>query len=128
MGYAPIEDIGRCQPVAKLFIIAENEELFDNKDHTILAYADLSRCGKPVARRRNRGREVAAVPRTGCHRRQHERQSAGPVVGHGERGVENRPARTELVVAAFCLAVSAAESGPLHDRTAVLPASAQTRH
>jgi dienelactone hydrolase len=36
--YAPIEDIGRCKNCAKLFIIAENEELFDNKDHAILAY------------------------------------------------------------------------------------------
>ena len=38
MGYAPIEDIGRCERVAKLFIIAGNEELFDNRDHAILAY------------------------------------------------------------------------------------------
>ena len=38
MQYAPIEDIGRCEHVAKLFIIAENEELFDNKDHAILAH------------------------------------------------------------------------------------------
>ena len=29
--YAPIEDIGRCKDCAKLFIIAEKEELFDNK-------------------------------------------------------------------------------------------------
>jgi uncharacterized protein len=39
VGYAPIEDIGRCEKCAKLFIIAENEELFDNKDHAILAHA-----------------------------------------------------------------------------------------
>ena len=38
MRYAPIEDIGRCEKVAKLFIIAENEELFDNKQHAILAH------------------------------------------------------------------------------------------
>jgi hypothetical protein len=38
MQYAPIEDIGRCKDCAKLFIIAENEELFDNKDHAILAH------------------------------------------------------------------------------------------
>jgi uncharacterized protein len=38
MQYAPIEDIGRCKDCAKLFIIAANEELFDNKDHAILAY------------------------------------------------------------------------------------------
>lgn len=38
MQYAPIEDIGRCKNVAKLFIIAGNEELFDNRDHAILAF------------------------------------------------------------------------------------------
>lgn len=38
MGYAPLEDIDRCADCAKLFIIAENEELFDNKDHAILAH------------------------------------------------------------------------------------------
>ena len=38
MRYAPIEDIGRCEDCAKLFIIAENEELFDNRDHAILAH------------------------------------------------------------------------------------------
>lgn len=38
IGYAPIEDIGRCGKCAKLFLIAENEELFDNKDHAILAH------------------------------------------------------------------------------------------
>jgi dienelactone hydrolase len=37
-GYAPIEDIGRCKDCAKLFIIAENEELFDNKDNAIKAH------------------------------------------------------------------------------------------
>jgi dienelactone hydrolase len=36
--YAPIEDIGRCKDCAKLFLIAENEELFDNKSHAILAH------------------------------------------------------------------------------------------
>ena len=38
VGFAPIEDIGRCQHCAKLFIIAENEELFDNNDNAILAH------------------------------------------------------------------------------------------
>jgi dienelactone hydrolase len=38
VGYAPIEDIGRCEQCAKLFIIAEKEELFDNKEHAILAH------------------------------------------------------------------------------------------
>ncbi len=38
MTYAPIEDIDRCNNCAKLFVIAGNEELFNNKDHAILAY------------------------------------------------------------------------------------------
>jgi uncharacterized protein len=38
VGYAPIEDIGRCKDCAMLFIIAEKEELFDNKDHAIKAF------------------------------------------------------------------------------------------
>lgn len=38
MQYAPIEDIGRCDECAKLFIIAEDEELFDNKNHAVAAF------------------------------------------------------------------------------------------
>jgi dienelactone hydrolase len=38
MRYAPLEDIERCDHCAKLFVIAENEELFDNKEHAILAH------------------------------------------------------------------------------------------
>jgi hypothetical protein len=38
MQYAPIEDIGRVEKCAKLFIIAEKEELLDNKDNAILAF------------------------------------------------------------------------------------------
>lgn len=38
MQYAPIEDIHRCKNVAKLFIIAGNEELFDNRQNAILVY------------------------------------------------------------------------------------------
>ena len=38
MQYAPIEDIDRCNDCAKLFIVAENEELFDNRDHAIAAH------------------------------------------------------------------------------------------
>jgi dienelactone hydrolase len=38
VGWAPLEDIGRCKDCAKLFVIAENEELFDNKEHAILAH------------------------------------------------------------------------------------------
>ena len=38
MRYSPIEDIDRVERCAKLFIIAENEELFDNANHAILAH------------------------------------------------------------------------------------------
>ena len=38
MQFAPIEDTGRCKNCAKLFIIVGNEELFDNRDHAILAH------------------------------------------------------------------------------------------
>ena len=48
MRYAPIEDIGRCGKVAKLFIIAENEELFDNKDHAIAAHKRATGVSKLV--------------------------------------------------------------------------------
>jgi dienelactone hydrolase len=36
--YAPIEDVGRARNCAMLFIAAEREELFDNKQHPQLAY------------------------------------------------------------------------------------------
>ena len=38
MRYAPVEDAGRAPKCAMMFVIAENEELFDNKDHGILAH------------------------------------------------------------------------------------------
>ena len=37
--YAPVEDAARLQSCAALFILAENEELFDNKEHGILAHS-----------------------------------------------------------------------------------------
>lgn len=36
--YAPIEDIARISGCAMLFIAAEDEELFDNRQHPQLAY------------------------------------------------------------------------------------------
>jgi uncharacterized protein len=36
--YAPIDDVARARNCAMLFIAAENEELFDNKQHPQLAY------------------------------------------------------------------------------------------
>jgi hypothetical protein len=35
--YAPVEDAGKLKNCAALFIVAEKEELFDNKDHAKLA-------------------------------------------------------------------------------------------
>ena len=36
--YAPVEDVARASTCAMMFILAANEELFDNKDHGILAH------------------------------------------------------------------------------------------
>jgi uncharacterized protein len=38
MQYAPVEDVARAKQCATLFVLAENEELFDNKAHGNLAY------------------------------------------------------------------------------------------
>jgi uncharacterized protein len=38
MQYAPVEDAARASHCATLFVVAEKEELFDNKEHGILAY------------------------------------------------------------------------------------------
>jgi uncharacterized protein len=42
--YAPIEDVGRTKGCAMLFIAAEREELFDNRQHPQLAF---ERAGEP---------------------------------------------------------------------------------
>lgn len=39
MRYAPVEDVVEAPQCAMLFVIAENEELFDNEDHAIKAHA-----------------------------------------------------------------------------------------
>jgi hypothetical protein len=39
MQYAPVEDVERASQCAMLFVIAEEEELFDNRDHGIKAHA-----------------------------------------------------------------------------------------
>jgi uncharacterized protein len=38
MQYAPVEDVARAKQCAMLFVLAEREELFDNKDHGLKAY------------------------------------------------------------------------------------------
>jgi uncharacterized protein len=36
--YAPVEDVGKAAGCAMQFVIAENEELFDNRDHAVKTY------------------------------------------------------------------------------------------
>ena len=36
--YDPVEDVNKAPQCAMQFVIAENEELFDNRDHAIKAY------------------------------------------------------------------------------------------
>jgi fermentation-respiration switch protein FrsA (DUF1100 family) len=38
MNYAPVEDVEKAPACAMLFILAEKEELFDNRDHGIKAH------------------------------------------------------------------------------------------
>ncbi|HTM54381.1 MAG TPA: alpha/beta fold hydrolase [Pirellulales bacterium] len=38
MQYAPVEDVARASQCATLFVLAENEELFDNRDHGLKAH------------------------------------------------------------------------------------------
>jgi len=38
MQYAPVEDVARAKQCAMLFVLAEKEELFDNKDHGLKAF------------------------------------------------------------------------------------------
>jgi dienelactone hydrolase len=38
MNYAPVEDVDKAPGCAMLFILAEKEELFDNKEHGVRAY------------------------------------------------------------------------------------------
>ncbi|HET6328051.1 MAG TPA: alpha/beta fold hydrolase [Planctomycetaceae bacterium] len=38
MQYAPVEDVPRAKHCAMLFVLAEKEELFDNKDHGLKAF------------------------------------------------------------------------------------------
>ncbi|MBX9792171.1 MAG: alpha/beta fold hydrolase [Pirellulales bacterium] len=38
INYAPVEDAGKAPGCAMLFVLAENEELFDNREHGMAAY------------------------------------------------------------------------------------------
>jgi uncharacterized protein len=39
VGYAPVDEVDRARGCAMQFVIAENEELFDNREHALKAYA-----------------------------------------------------------------------------------------
>lgn len=47
INYAPVEDAGKAPGCAMLFILAEKEELFDNKDHGVKAH-DLAKGPKKL--------------------------------------------------------------------------------
>lgn len=47
--YAPVEDAPKVKDCAVLFIVAEKEELFDNKDHAKLAYDRMAGTKKKYA-------------------------------------------------------------------------------
>jgi hypothetical protein len=38
VAYDPVEEVDKAPQCAMQFVIAEKEELFDNKDHGVLAY------------------------------------------------------------------------------------------
>jgi hypothetical protein len=44
--FAPVEDARNIKDTAALFIVAEKEELFDNKDHARLAYDRMTGTNK----------------------------------------------------------------------------------
>ena len=39
INFAPVDDVDKATGCAMLFILAENEELFDNRDHGLASYA-----------------------------------------------------------------------------------------
>jgi fermentation-respiration switch protein FrsA (DUF1100 family) len=38
INFSPVDDVDKATGCAMLFILAENEELFDNKDHGLASY------------------------------------------------------------------------------------------
>ena len=44
VGYAPVEEVGRIKHCAMLFVVAQNDEVVDNRQHGLLAY---SRAAEP---------------------------------------------------------------------------------
>ena len=83
MGYSPaIEDVHRCESCAKLFIIAENEELFDNEDHAIKAHERATGVKKLVTVKGIKHYEIY-----------HEKRKDAPAVG--SRLVQQAPAMSE---------------------------------
>ena len=71
MQYAPVEDVARAPNCAMLFVLAENEELFDNKDHGLKAH----RAGAGPEKAGHRAQDQAL-------RHLHGSPQAGAAAGH----------------------------------------------
>lgn len=63
--YAPIEEAGKVKDAAVLFIVAEKEELFDNRDHAKLAYDRMAGTKKKYI-------SVPGITHYGIYREQRE--------------------------------------------------------
>jgi dienelactone hydrolase len=83
MQYAPIEDIGRCRDCAKLFIIAENEELFDNREHAILAHGRATGVKKLVT--------IAGIKHYGIYNEARERAEKEAIAWFDEHLKKGKP-------------------------------------
>ncbi len=46
VGYAPVEEVGRIKHCAMLFLVAQNDEVVDNRAHGLLAYARAAEAQK----------------------------------------------------------------------------------
>jgi hypothetical protein len=65
MHYAPVELAREASHAAMMFVIAEKEELFDNRDHAIKAYEAATGVKKLVT--------VPAITHYGIYREERER-------------------------------------------------------
>ncbi|HWQ36483.1 MAG TPA: alpha/beta fold hydrolase [Blastocatellia bacterium] len=63
--YSPVEEAGKVKDAAVLFIVAEKEELFDNKDHAKLAYDRMAGTKKKYI-------SVPGITHYGIYREQRE--------------------------------------------------------
>lgn len=84
--YAPIADVEGCENCATIFIIAENEELFENKGHAILTYERATGIKK-----RDTVKGIKTLDGIGCPRtsRDTSRFALNPVLKHLNRGTSS---------------------------------------